>query len=179
MKHLIAGYIVVAAALSVFNGCSRAPEISFNEQVRPILNERCVNCHGGIRRQGDLSLLFRHEALATAESGERAIVPLKPNESEMLRRVSHADPKHRMPQDDDALTPSKLKFCARGLKKGHNGRITGLTSPPSGPHYRTYLIPRGRVNRWITLYFHGWTKKSCHLLPKRNAPCSSGESHWT
>ncbi len=118
MKHLIAGYIVVAAALSVFNGCSRAPEISFNEQVRPILNERCVNCHGGIRRQGDLSLLFRHEALATAESGERAIVPLKPNESEMLRRVSHADPKHRMPQDDDALTSEQIEILRTWIEEG-------------------------------------------------------------
>ena len=118
MRHLIAGFIVVAAALSVFKGCSRAPEISFNEQVRPILNERCVNCHGGIRRQGDLSLLFRHEALATAESGERAIVPLKPNESEMLRRVSHADPKHRMPQDDDALTPKQIEILHTWIEEG-------------------------------------------------------------
>ena len=118
MKHLIAGYIVVAAALSVFSGCGRTPEISFNEQVRPILNERCVNCHGGIRRQADLSLLFRHEALAAAESGERAIVPLKPDESELLRRVSHADPKHRMPQDDDPLTPEQIEILHTWIEEG-------------------------------------------------------------
>ena len=65
----------------------RAPEVSFNEDIRPILNERCVNCHGGIRRQGNLSLLFRHEALAPAESGARAVVPFVSSESELLRRV--------------------------------------------------------------------------------------------
>ncbi|MXZ05117.1 MAG: DUF1553 domain-containing protein [Rhodothermaceae bacterium] len=118
MKHLIAGYFVVAATVSVFGGCGRAPEISFNEQVRPILNERCVNCHGGIRRQADLSLLFRHEALAAAESGERAIVPLKPGESELLRRVSHADPKHRMPQDDDPLTPEQIEILRTWIEEG-------------------------------------------------------------
>ena len=118
MKHLLAGYIVTAAAVVMFGGCSRAPEISFNDQVRPILNERCANCHGGIRRQGDLSLLFRHEALARAESGERAIVPHKPDESELLRRVSHADPKHRMPQDDDPLTPEQIDILHTWIEEG-------------------------------------------------------------
>ena len=99
MNRFITGYILIAAAMLMFVGCSRTPEVSFNEQIRPILNERCVNCHGGIRRQGDLSLLFQHEVLAVAESGERAVVPLKPAESELLRRVSHTDPKYRMPQD--------------------------------------------------------------------------------
>jgi hypothetical protein len=118
MKHLITGYIVIAVAVIAFSGCGRAPEISFNEQIRPILNERCVNCHGGIRRQGDLNLLFRHEALAAAESGNRAIVPLKPDESELLRRVSHPDPKHRMPQDDDALTTEQIAILHTWIEEG-------------------------------------------------------------
>ncbi|MCY4673590.1 MAG: PSD1 and planctomycete cytochrome C domain-containing protein [Bacteroidetes bacterium] len=118
MNRFITGYILIAAAMLMFVGCSRAPEVSFNEQIRPILNERCVNCHGGIRRQGDLSLLFRHEALAAAESGERAVVPLKPAESELLRRVSHTDPKHRMPQDDDPLTPEQIQTLHTWIAEG-------------------------------------------------------------
>ncbi len=118
MNRFITGYIVIASAMLMFVGCSRAPEVSFNEQVRPILNERCANCHGGIRRQGDLSLLFRHEALAAAESGERAVVPLKPAESELLRRVSHTDPKHRMPQDDDPLTPEQIQTLHTWIAEG-------------------------------------------------------------
>ncbi len=152
MKHLLTGYIVIAVAVSMFGGCSRAPEVSFNEQVRPILNERCVNCHGGIRRQGDLNLLFRHEALAMAESGERAIVPLKPDESELLRRVSHADPKHRMPQDDDALTTEQIEILHTWIEEGalwedHWAYVT--PERPALPDVSDPAWPRERLDYFI------------------------------
>ena len=118
MKNL---WIICAALLSaafLLGGCQRAPQISFNEQIRPILNERCANCHGGIRRQGDLSLLFRHEALSTAESGERAIVPFEPAASELLRRVGHTDPAHRMPKDDLPLTPEEIQTLQTWIEQG-------------------------------------------------------------
>ncbi len=118
MKNL---WIICAALLSaafLLGGCQRAPQISFNEQIRPILNERCANCHGGIRRQGDLSLLFRHEALSTAESGERAIVPFESAASELLRRVAHTDPTHRMPKDDLPLTPDEIQTLQTWIEQG-------------------------------------------------------------
>lgn len=118
MKNLWIICVVLSAAAFLIGSCQRAPQISFNEQVRPILNERCVNCHGGIRRQGDLSLLFRHEALSTAESGERAIVPFEPSESELLRRVAHTDPVHRMPKDELPLTPDEIQILQTWIEQG-------------------------------------------------------------
>ncbi|MCY3594223.1 MAG: PSD1 and planctomycete cytochrome C domain-containing protein [Bacteroidetes bacterium] len=118
MKNLRVILVVLPAAAFLLGGCQRAPQVSFNEQVRPILNERCVNCHGGIRRQGELSLLFRHEALSTAESGERAIVPFEPSESELLRRVAHTDPTHRMPKDEQPLTPDEIQTLQTWIEQG-------------------------------------------------------------
>ncbi len=109
-------WFIILALMS--GGCGRTPKISFNEQIRPILNERCVDCHGGIRRQGDLSLLFRHEALAVAESGERAIVPFEPAKSELLRRVMHADSAHRMPKDDLPLTSEEIQTLRTWIEQG-------------------------------------------------------------
>ncbi len=99
-------------------GCQSSPQISFNDHVRPILNERCVNCHGGIRRQGDLSLLFRHEALSTAESGLPAIVPFKPAQSELLRRVMLTDSTHRMPKDGAPLTSEEIQTLESWIEQG-------------------------------------------------------------
>ncbi len=110
------GFVFALALLSW--GCTRTPEISFNQQVRPILNERCVDCHGGIRRQGDLSLLFRHEALEAGESGKKAIVPFNVDESELLRRVSHADPAHRMPKDDLPLSEEDIQILHAWIEQG-------------------------------------------------------------
>ena len=65
------GFLTALLAV-LWMGCADGDTVDFNAEVRPILNERCVVCHGGIKRQGDLSLLFRTEALQPAESGERA-----------------------------------------------------------------------------------------------------------
>jgi hypothetical protein len=56
-------------------------KIDFNSQVKPILNNKCIACHGGVKREANFSLLFRQEALAIAESGKKAIVPGDPNHS--------------------------------------------------------------------------------------------------
>ena len=57
-----------------FTGC-KEKKIDFSAQVKPILNKRCISCHGGVKRNAKFSLLFRHEALDTAESGKLAIIP--------------------------------------------------------------------------------------------------------
>ncbi len=118
MKNLWITGAVSLTALFLSGGCQRTPPVSFNQQVRPILNERCVNCHGGIRRQGDLSLLFRQEALAAAESGERAIVPFEPASSELIRRVAHTDPARRMPKEDAPLTPEEIQTLQTWIEQG-------------------------------------------------------------
>ena len=112
------GFGTAAALAAVLAGCSRGPEVSFNQDVRPILNERCVACHGGIHRQGDLGLLFRHDALAETESGARAVVPFEPSESELLRRVSHPDPAERMPKDAHALTDEEVAILRDWIDAG-------------------------------------------------------------
>ena len=53
-------------------------EIDFNTEVKPILNKKCIACHGGVRRKSGFSLLFRQEALAINESGKPAIIPGDP-----------------------------------------------------------------------------------------------------
>lgn len=118
-------------------GCARAPEVSFNDDIRPILNERCVACHGGIRRQGNLSLLFRQEAMAPAESGARAVVPFRPSESELLRRITHADPQERMPKDEPPLTTDEIQKLESWIKSGapweHHWAYVAPGRPPLPP----------------------------------------------
>ncbi|MDE2832912.1 MAG: PSD1 and planctomycete cytochrome C domain-containing protein [Bacteroidota bacterium] len=118
MQRALILAFAVAAGVTICTGCSPAPEVSFNEDIRPILNERCGGCHGGIRRQGNLSLLFRSEAIAAAESGHPAIVPYKPAESELLRRVTHADPDERMPQEDAPLSPDEVTKLRQWIREG-------------------------------------------------------------
>ena len=75
----------------------RERPVDFNTQVKPIFNKKCIVCHGGVKRQGDFSLLFRIDALSRVKSGKFAIIPGDPDHSEMIRRITLSDPEDRMP----------------------------------------------------------------------------------
>ncbi len=76
--------------------------ISFNRDIRPILSEHCYACHGpdtGQRKAG-LRLDIEKEALAVLKSGDRAIVPHHPSESQLVIRIHATDPDDLMPPPD-------------------------------------------------------------------------------
>ena len=50
-------------------------QVDFNAEVKPLINKKCISCHGGVKRQSGFSLLFRQEALAVNKSGKVAIIP--------------------------------------------------------------------------------------------------------
>ena len=68
--------------------------IEFNRDVRPILAENCFRCHGpdSASRKADLRL-DRREAAVEHE----AIIPGKPDESELIERIFSTDPDEVMP----------------------------------------------------------------------------------
>src|SRR5690606_15880125 len=83
---------------------------SFNRDVRPILSDKCYFCHGpdSNQRQAGLRLDVRDSALSELDSGATAIVPGKPAESELIRRVVSTDEFEQMPPADakiGRLTP--------------------------------------------------------------------------
>jgi hypothetical protein len=75
-----------------------AEEVRFNRDIRPIFTKHCTACHGGVKEAGNISLIFRDKALAEGKSGERAIVPGKPELSEIMRRITSKDPDEVMPK---------------------------------------------------------------------------------
>jgi hypothetical protein len=92
--------------------------IDFNTQVKPILNKRCIACHGGVKREANFSLLFRQEALAKAESGKTVIVPGDPSCSEFIHRITSTDPEIRMPYKKNPLTPDEVETLTQWIKEG-------------------------------------------------------------
>src|SRR5207248_6281506 len=58
----------------------------FSRDIRPIFNQNCVACHGGVRQKNGVSFIFREEALGKGKSGRRTIVPGHPDASELISR---------------------------------------------------------------------------------------------
>ena len=56
---------------------SAADRVDFNRDIRPILSENCISCHGpdSQKREAGLRLDVSDESMWKGESGEMAIVP--------------------------------------------------------------------------------------------------------
>ena len=93
-------------------------EVHFSRDIRPILNQNCMPCHGGVRQKNGVSFLFREEALGTGKSGKRTIVPGRPDESELIARVTSSDPDTRMPYHASPLLPQQIEVLRRWIKQG-------------------------------------------------------------
>jgi len=92
--------------------------IDFNKHIRPILNTNCTACHGGVKAAGGLSFLFREESIVQGDSGNWAIKPGYPQESEMLARIIHfEDP---MPPSDhgEMLSTREVAMLAKWIAQG-------------------------------------------------------------
>lgn len=106
--------LMLAGGLAFFP----AQAVDFNRDIRPILNSRCIACHGGVKQSGGLSFLTREEALLPAESGRAAIVPGDPENSELIRRVLHADLEERMPLEHEPLKAEEVALLKRWIEQG-------------------------------------------------------------
>jgi hypothetical protein len=93
-------------------------KVDYNTEIKPLLNKKCITCHGGVKRKGGFSLLFRQEALDTTESGVHAIVPGRPDESEMIRRLTLTDPDERMPHHEDPLSKKEIELLRQWIREG-------------------------------------------------------------
>jgi len=111
--------LVLISALWAVQACLfRSETVDFNTQVKPIINRRCIVCHGGVRAKGGFSLLFRDEALAPTASGTPAIIPGDPDHSPMIRRISSKDPEERMPYQHEALEQKEIDILRAWVREG-------------------------------------------------------------
>ncbi len=98
----------------------RAP-VDFATEVRPLLSDRCFQCHGpdAGAREADLRLDLR--ASATEDRGGYAVVlPRDAAGSELVFRISAEDPDERMPPADSALEldAEEIALLSRWIDEG-------------------------------------------------------------
>jgi len=94
--------------------------VSFDRDVRLLLNTHCTACHGGVKKAGGLSFLARETAVAEGDSGMPAIVPGSPEDSELLRRVTSSAEDERMPPGGHgrSLTADEIDVLRRWIAAG-------------------------------------------------------------
>jgi mono/diheme cytochrome c family protein len=99
-----------------------ADPVDFQKEIRPVLSEYCFQCHGPDEhhRKAGLRLDVPEGIAALLDSGARAVEPGKPADSELIRRVTHADPDERMPprKTGKQLTDKQVDALRRWIASG-------------------------------------------------------------
>jgi hypothetical protein len=88
----------------------------FDREIRPLLKERCVECHGPEKQKADLRLDAKPHAFKGGESGA-AIVPAKSSASPLFQRIT-ASGDERMPPKGEPLTADQIAKIKAWIDSG-------------------------------------------------------------
>lgn len=105
-----------AEVVSTSNDRNSSDRVSptFENQVRPILRELCLDCHGATENpEGNLDLRLVRFMLAGGDSGP-AIVPGKPEESLLIEMVTQG----QMPPGQARLSPAQIDVLEGWIREG-------------------------------------------------------------
>ncbi len=134
-------------------GVLGAEPLKFNRDVRPILSDKCFHCHGPDpkKREADLRLDVREVAVEA-----KAIVPGKPDESEMIARITTDDKTDHMPPRKSKLgdlTPAEVEILKRWIAEGAKYEKHWAfmpVEPPSAPSFDA-LVEKGLTERGLKM----------------------------
>jgi hypothetical protein len=150
---------------------SKTGPVDYNRQIRHILADKCLACHGfdAAERKGELRLDVRDSALGKAESGKTAIVPGKPDQSELIARINSTSDDERMPpaETQKKLTDAEKALLKQWIAEGAKYQTHwAFTAPkkPALPAVKDKSWPRGEIDLFIAA-----TLDAKGLQPSREA----------
>jgi hypothetical protein len=133
----------------------RGPErVEFNRDIRPILSDACIKCHGPDpkHREAGLRLDTPEGAFAEYEPGRRALVPGNLEKSHLWRRVATRDRDDLMPppKSGKKLTPAQKDLIRRWIEQGAEFQGHWAFVPPlrrDAPPLRNGAV--NAIDAWI------------------------------
>jgi hypothetical protein len=131
--------------------------IDFNRDVRPILSDNCVACHGPDKdkRKKGLRLDIPDPSQSKElDDGKRAIVPKHPEQSELVSRVTTTDEDDVMPprKTGKKLTPAQIQTLADWVAAGAPfAQHWSFVKPvrPAVPAVKAANWPRNPIDNFI------------------------------
>jgi hypothetical protein len=134
--------LVAAPAIGSAQVVGKAP-VDFSRDVRPILSDKCYACHGPdpSQRKGKLRLDVRDAAIAKG-----AVVPGKPEQSELVRRIRATDTQEQMPppHSKKTLSAGEKDTLVRWIEQGAEYRLPWAFVKPARP-----AIPKVEHPAWL------------------------------
>ena len=131
LRHLL---LILLVSVVVLSSCSEKEseadvlttgnQISYNFHVRPILSDNCFACHGPDENKRESGLRLDNEEGAYAalkeNPGAHAIIPGKPEVSEVIKRITSTEKAEMMPPPESnlKLSESEIETLKKWIKQG-------------------------------------------------------------
>lgn len=129
--------------ISTLSSGAASSKLEFNRDIRPILSDKCFYCHGPDKshRKADLRLDVRADAIAA-----KAIIPGKPDESELIVRVFTTNEDDLMPPPEahKALTPAQKEMLKKWVAQGAEYQEHWAYLPP-----QRMTLPTVADTKWV------------------------------
>ena len=130
MPRLI--FIFLFAAASALPAAD-AKKITYQDHVRPVFANRCLNCHNPDKAKGGLDLSTFTNTMAGGSSGE-IVNAGSANDSRLYKSVAHLeDPK--MPPEGDKLPKAELDLIAGWINGGLLETSSSTARKPKKPAF--------------------------------------------
>lgn len=152
------GILCLCAILSIpEQGRAADDRVDYVKQIRPILRERCIACHGALKQNGGLRLDTAALAIQGGDSGA-AIEPGDADASPLLTRVTATDIAERMPPEGEPLKPEQIAALKSWIQQRapapvdeqpeRDPRDHWAFKPPQRPPVPQSAEPTSDPDRW-------------------------------
>jgi hypothetical protein len=112
-------YIQYLVSFSVFSFSSYGV-INFEDEVLPILEDYCIDCHGPDKQKSGFRVDRRANLLKGGDTGMAAILPGKPEKSYMIEVLKSNDPEINMPPKGGPLFEDEIEILEKWISEGAN-----------------------------------------------------------
>ena len=148
-------------------------KLDFNQDVQPILASNCFSCHGPDpeMRKGELRLDLEESAFRKRPGHPDAIIPGRPDQSELIKRIESKDPHHLMPQSPQGeakpMRASDIAVLKEWIKEGAVYRPHWAFDKPHRSALPSATQTDGRANNPIDAFILArLTKAGLHPSPE-------------
>lgn len=146
-----AAILIGIAGASLVHSASKssagAAAVDYERDIKPIFAESCLACHGPDKAKGGVKLTDRNSAMSRSKKGNPPIVPGKPEESELIRRVTSTDEDKRMPPlegNHEPLKATEIDKLTRWIAQGAPWSDHWAFKPIAAP-----VLPEVKNKSWI------------------------------
>ncbi len=159
-----AAYVCATAGLSPEQAAQLPPPtgrpVSFSQEIKPILEKSCLQCHGHGRDKGNFKIDSRETLLQGGDSGA-AVVVGRSAESLLIELVMGFDADSMMPKKGTKLTHAQIALLRAWIDQGAkwDADVTFAKTEPINLKATRPQVPGGRpknanpIDRFLAPYF--------------------------